>query len=401
MLNEEGGIDPLEFRFYAMVDRVGTTGVVWLGLTVRCAQCHTHKFDPIPHRDYYRMMGMLNNADETEVDVPDVHLQTRRPRGSPHRRRRGCPSRQLSTRRKGRPREFEKKFAEWDRTESARAVRWTRLHPASVKATLPHLQVLPDDSVLVSGDESKSDRYFVTFDNVPSEITALRLEALPDASLPKHGPGRIFYEGPFGDFQLSEFTATVDGAPVHFKAAAQSFASNPGGAAAAIDGSPLTSWNVNGGQGKSHAAVFIPDKPLRNVKHLSVEMLFEYYYAAGLGHFRISAATTPVVADRQVLPPQIDDLLTIPAKSRTRMQKSSLVPLLCLDRARIGGGSQKDSLSPRCGADAANQPGDVGATGRQSTPYICPQAGRIPPAHRTRRARAAHLVRSGFEKWTA
>ena len=54
MLNEEGGIDPLEFRFYAMVDRVGTTGVVWMGLTVGCAQCHTHKFDPIPHRDYYR-----------------------------------------------------------------------------------------------------------------------------------------------------------------------------------------------------------------------------------------------------------------------------------------------------------------------------------------------------------
>ncbi|HUE17502.1 MAG TPA: DUF1549 domain-containing protein [Planctomycetaceae bacterium] len=78
MLNEEGGIDPLEYRFYAMVDRVSTTGVVWLGLTVGCAQCHTHKFDPIPHRDYYRLMGLLNNADETEVDVPDRHLLSRR-----------------------------------------------------------------------------------------------------------------------------------------------------------------------------------------------------------------------------------------------------------------------------------------------------------------------------------
>ena len=49
MLNEEGGIDPLEFRFHAMTDRVATTGTVWLGLTLGCAQCHTHKFDPIPH----------------------------------------------------------------------------------------------------------------------------------------------------------------------------------------------------------------------------------------------------------------------------------------------------------------------------------------------------------------
>jgi hypothetical protein len=46
MLNEEGGIDPLEFRFHAMTDRVATTGTVWLGLTLGCAQCHTHKYDP-------------------------------------------------------------------------------------------------------------------------------------------------------------------------------------------------------------------------------------------------------------------------------------------------------------------------------------------------------------------
>ena len=70
MLNEEGGIDPLEFRFYAMTDRVATTGTVWLGLTLGCAQCHTHKFDPIPHREYYQLMAFLNNADEPEMDVP-------------------------------------------------------------------------------------------------------------------------------------------------------------------------------------------------------------------------------------------------------------------------------------------------------------------------------------------
>ena len=59
MLNEEGGIDPQEFRFYAMTDRVATTATVWLGLTLGCAQCHTHKFDPIPHRDYYQFMALL------------------------------------------------------------------------------------------------------------------------------------------------------------------------------------------------------------------------------------------------------------------------------------------------------------------------------------------------------
>src|SRR5205085_3800500 len=71
MLNEEGGIDPLEFRFHAMTDRVATTGTTWLGLTIGCAQCHTHKYDPISQKDYYRLFAFLNNADEPELDVID------------------------------------------------------------------------------------------------------------------------------------------------------------------------------------------------------------------------------------------------------------------------------------------------------------------------------------------
>jgi hypothetical protein len=354
MLNEEGGIDPLEFRFYAMVDRVGTTGVVWLGLTVGCAQCHTHKFDPIPHKDYYRLMGLLNNADETEVDVPDRRLFAQR----------SHINTEIAAAEKDLPNQFppggqaglslfEKKLLEWDRSESARAVRWTRLRPDFAKATLPHLQVLPDDSILASGDESKSDRYEIAFEHLPSVITAIRLEALPDASLPKHGPGRVFYEGPFGDFELSELTATADGKPIHFQSAAQSFASNPGGAGAAIDGNPLTSWSVNGGQGKAHSAVFILREPLRNAKRLSLGMLCEYYYAAGLGRFRISAATSPVAADRKVLPPDIDDLLALPATTRTDPQRqalskyfASIAPELAPARAKIAALRHSEPLLP-------------------------------------------------------
>src|SRR5262245_32184684 len=77
MLNEEGGIDPLEFRYYAVADRTAVTGTVWLGLTVGCAQCHTHKFDPISHTEYWRLFAFLNNADE-----PDLAL--RAPRSEEH-----------------------------------------------------------------------------------------------------------------------------------------------------------------------------------------------------------------------------------------------------------------------------------------------------------------------------
>ena len=84
MINEEGGIDIEEFRFAAIIDRVNTTGTVWLGLTVGCAQCHTHKYDPISQREYYRLIAFLNNADEPEIEVPnpDDRAAEGRDRGS-------------------------------------------------------------------------------------------------------------------------------------------------------------------------------------------------------------------------------------------------------------------------------------------------------------------------------
>ena len=78
MINEEGGIDVEEFRFAATVDRVATTGTVWLGLTIRCAQCHSHKFDPITQHEYYQFLSFLNNADEPEIALPDPTIASRR-----------------------------------------------------------------------------------------------------------------------------------------------------------------------------------------------------------------------------------------------------------------------------------------------------------------------------------
>ncbi len=78
MLNEEGGIDPLEYRFYSMVDRVATTSTTWLGLTMMCAQCHTHKFDPITHREYYQFMALMDNADEPSMDLPTPEVAAQR-----------------------------------------------------------------------------------------------------------------------------------------------------------------------------------------------------------------------------------------------------------------------------------------------------------------------------------
>ena len=71
MINQEGGIDYEQYRVEAVVDRVSTTGVAFLGLTVGCARCHDHKFDPISQREFYQFYSFFNNVDELGGNIPD------------------------------------------------------------------------------------------------------------------------------------------------------------------------------------------------------------------------------------------------------------------------------------------------------------------------------------------
>jgi hypothetical protein len=351
MLNEEGGIDPLEFRFHAVADRVATTGTTWLGLTVGCAQCHTHKFDPISHKEYYQFFAFLNNADEPETEVRDPEAARKRqeiedkiaaaveelPKRFPADDK---PAEEpLAVRRRL---HRDRKLKEWVRREAPRAVRWTALRPVEAKANLPYLTVLKDDSVLASGDQSKSDTYDLRFRNDMRGITAIRLEVLPDERLPRRGPGRVFYEGPFGDFMLSEFRVTAGGKPVPLKAASHSYSKGGYEAAKAIDGDPQTGWSIDGGQGKPHSAVFNLAAPLEDASDLRIQMLFERYYAAGLGRFRIWVTADKGPALARDLPADAEAALLVPPTEWTLEQHQSLVrqfvkvaPELAAARAEI------------------------------------------------------------------
>jgi hypothetical protein len=78
MINEEGGIDPEQFRMEAMFDRMDAVGKAVLGVTIQCAQCHNHKFDPLTQEEYYRLFAFLNNSHESNIAVYTPEEQRKR-----------------------------------------------------------------------------------------------------------------------------------------------------------------------------------------------------------------------------------------------------------------------------------------------------------------------------------
>ncbi|HVJ83872.1 MAG TPA: PSD1 and planctomycete cytochrome C domain-containing protein [Planctomycetia bacterium] len=333
MLNEEGGIDPLEFRFHALTDRMATTGTTWLGLTVGCAQCHTHKYDPIDHREYYGLMAFFNNAEEPEIEA-------RRPAEEARRAEIEKTLRDLEA---ALPAKFpgggfDKAFADWRTKNASRALAWKVAIPAKATSNLPLLSVEPGGVVFASGDQTKSDTYVLTFPRVPKGTRALRIEALPDERLPAHGPGRVFYEGPFGDFTLCEIGAKSAGKPLKIARAEHSFATGGFDAAKAIDGHPQTGWSISGGQGRAHAAVFAFAAPTETDADLEVRLLFERHYAAGLGKFRVSFSAADAKSFALDLPPEVQtDLLAKSDEATARLKRhfASVAPELAAPRKEI------------------------------------------------------------------
>ncbi len=304
MLNEEGGIDPLEFRYHAVTDRTAVTGTVWLGLTVGCAQCHTHKFDPISHTEYFRLFALLNNAAEPDLTVPSPELE---------KRRAGIEAQIVKLEAAVGDRLRDKKgiesLAAWVATERKKAVKWASLKPTNMDGgPATKLAIRPDGSVFASGDAQKRDLYTLTLSDLPAGVTAVRVEALVDPALPAGGPGRAYYEGPKGDFLLSEFALKVDGKPVAVASASEAHPRGNLTAKAALDGHPHTGWGGSGQPGKASNAVFNLAKPL-TTKTATLELLFERHYAASLGCFRVCVTTAEGEVKAHAIPAEVEEVL--------------------------------------------------------------------------------------------
>ena len=226
MVNEEGGIDVEEFRYEAMVDRTNTTGQVFLGMTLGCAQCHAHKYDPISHEEYFRFYAFLNNTDDVSVDVPDPAIAAKRA--------------EVQQRIDALVADLPNRFP-----LGAVQTEAITLKPVSATSSGGATMAVEDDgAIAVSGIAEDTDTYRIEADLAGGPITAIRIETAPNPGAVGAGRSEL------GNFVLSEVWATLkpangEGKPLAFARAESDVTYAGFEAGKAIDADQKTGWAVD------------------------------------------------------------------------------------------------------------------------------------------------------------
>ncbi|MGH9204701.1 MAG: DUF1549 domain-containing protein, partial [Vicinamibacterales bacterium] len=208
MTNTEGGTDDEEFRVAAVKDRVDTTMVVWMGLTMGCAKCHTHKFDPISHKEYYSFFAIFNQTADSDKgdDAPFINAPT--PQYEAQVKAIDAEIADVKAKLEADTPELAAERTKWEESLKV-AAQWQPLDFSELKsAGNATLTKRDDGSILVSGEKPATDTYTLSAKTDLEGITAFRLETIPDESLPGKGSGRADN----GNFVLSRFAVTAQDA---------------------------------------------------------------------------------------------------------------------------------------------------------------------------------------------
>jgi hypothetical protein len=344
MINEEGGIDPEQFRMEAMFDRMDAVGKGILGLTIQCAQCHSHKYDPLSHAEYYRLFAFLNNCHEAQATVYT-------PAEREEWEATAAIIRRLEDKIRADNPDWPERMAAWEEGVRDDQPEWAVLHTQTADQSGEKFYFQEDGTILAAGYAPTWKVTEFTADVKPSKISAFRLELLNDPNLPHGGPGRSIY----GTCALTEFQ--VDAAPLDrptertpLKFAKATADVNPperelesffddrsgkrrvtGPVEFANDGKVETAWGIDIGGGRSNVprkAVFTLDKPLAAASGYRLTIKLAQQHGGwnsdenqnnNLGRFRLSITSADnAVADP--LPADVRAILNVPAGDRSAQQ---------------------------------------------------------------------------------
>jgi mono/diheme cytochrome c family protein len=206
MTNDEGGTDDEEFRVVAVKDRANVTAQVWMGLTMGCAQCHTHKYDPITQREYYSFYSFFNQSEDADRPDEQPLLEVWTKEQEEQKSQLRATVAELEGKLKQDTPEMAAGRETWEKAALEQSRQWVVLDPQTFTSTGgATIAEQADQSLLVSGTRPPTDTYTITAHTNLPNITAVRVEVLPDPGLPAMGPGRADN----GNFVLNDLKLTV------------------------------------------------------------------------------------------------------------------------------------------------------------------------------------------------
>ncbi len=412
MINEEGGIDPEQFRMEAMFDRMDAIGKGVLGLTIQCAQCHNHKFDPITQEEYYRLLAFLNDSHEGSRAFYTPDEQRRRAeilRGT----------REIEAELQHTTPDWAERLATWEESVRGREPEWTVVRPIVEDISTGGARYLPqpDGSLLQLGYAPTKHRVKLSAKVEANGITAFRIELLNDPNLPLGGPGRsLDGTGALTEFEveIEPVGAAPDAKPVPVKLASATADVNPretvlapifddksnrrrvtGPVAFAIDGKEETAWGIDVGPGRRNVArkaVFVADSPVGFASGTWLHVYLKQNHGGwnsddnqnnNLGRMRLSYTTAPSpVADP--LPARVRAALSVPLERRSPFEAQAVLLVLAHDAAGVEGSQRADRGAL---GDLSRRRLPAGARGpRREAHDEHPDARRLPATHARGRA---------------
>ncbi len=288
-------------RYDALDDMLATTGTAMLGLTVGCARCHDHKFDPIPSQDYYRMLATFTTTVRSVVEL-DLNPEENRRLLESHARELQSRTRALHAIEAG---SLATAFESWLQHGAPLTNRpaWQPLlEPKVTSKSGAVLEAQADGSYFATGTNPDTDTFTWSGAVGSRPVTAVRIEALADPRLPHGGPGRAD-NGNFGLSRIRVFASNPGGGAsqeLHLVRPRADFEQNASSLsiASSLDNDPHTGWAVDPKFGMHHTAVFEVDPPwvpaTNGASRLEVRLEFEVNTRHAIGRPRVSVSDVPL-----------------------------------------------------------------------------------------------------------
>jgi len=336
LINSEGGTKADQFRDEQVKDRVDTTGVVWLGLTVGCAKCHTHKFDPISQEEYYQFYAFFNSTADRNSTTPTIKAPSARQQSelAEFDGRLTALEQQIKddNGKTMRQRNWEQALVKQSKSvgspsgSESEKTKWTVLELDAKSKHGATFEKLDDGSLLIGGENKANDEYKLTARSPLTKIRSVRLEALTHERLPNNGPGRAGN----GNFVLSEiWFRTGDGRELRFNKAQADHSQKGYDVAGSIDGDTKTGWAINGspegGANHNRTAWYVLPTPLEvEEKHA---LTFTLQFNNGASAYNLGRLRLSILSTEWVDAPSTDvlaKLASVPAEKRSKQQQQRL-----------------------------------------------------------------------------